>query len=144
MQARSNMADLRKLPTWQVSTVQRTRAHKLRRDLTDAERIIWNAVRAGRMHGAHFRRQAPIGPFIVDFVCHDTSFIIEVDGGQHFEPEQIERDRRRTGFLASKGFRILRFNNHDVLANRQGVLETIAAAVVDALSPPPLGRPSPA
>jgi very-short-patch-repair endonuclease len=130
------MSELPKTPTWQVSTRQRGNARALRRDLTEAERIIWNAVRARRLHGAHFRRQAPIGPFIVDFVCHDAGLIVEIDGGQHFDPEQIKRDLKREGLLKSKGYRILRFNNHDVMTNRQGVLETIASAVARTLSPP--------
>jgi very-short-patch-repair endonuclease len=130
------MIDPRKLPTWQVSLKQRSRARSLRRDTTDSERIIWNAVRAHRMHGASFRRQTPIGPYIVDFVCHEANLVIEIDGGQHFEPEHIKRDARRDAFLSSKGYRVLRFNNHDVMSNRQGVLETIAAAVTLAPSPP--------
>jgi very-short-patch-repair endonuclease len=130
------MVDVPKEPTWQVSTKQRSRARSLRRDLTDAERIIWNAIRAHRMHGMSFRRQTPIGPFIVDFVCHSALVIIEIDGGQHYETEYIKRDARRDAYLASEGYRILRFNNHEVLTNRQGVLETIATAIVHAPSPP--------
>src|SRR5215467_9825971 len=130
------MIDVPKVPTWQVSTKQRTRARRLRRDLTDAERIIWNAVRGHRMHGMSFRRQTPIGPFIVDFVCHAAWLIVEVDGGQHYEDENMKRDAQRDAFLASKGYRILRFNNHEVMTNRQGVLETIATAVLRTPSPP--------
>ncbi|MGH6770369.1 MAG: endonuclease domain-containing protein [Xanthobacteraceae bacterium] len=108
----------------------------MRRDSTEAERIVWNAVRAKRLSGANFRRQTPIGPYIVDFVCHDAHLVVEIDGGQHFESEHIRRDARRDAFLTSKGYRVLRFNNHDVMTNRQGVLETIAAAGEHALSPP--------
>jgi very-short-patch-repair endonuclease len=126
-------------PTWQVSTKLRVRSRTLRRNLTDAERIIWYAVRAHRLNGASFRRQTPIGPFIVDFVCHDARLVIEVDGGQHFESENEKRDARRDRFLASKGYRVLRFNNHDVMTNRQGVVEAIDAAL--AASP---SLPSPA
>src|SRR4051794_40670958 len=104
------MSDSPKPPTWQVSTRQRTRARSLRRDLTDAERIIWTAVRAHRLHGATFRRQTPIGHFIVDFVCHEAPLVIEIDGGQHYESEHMERDVRRDAFLKSKGYRVLRFN----------------------------------
>ena len=104
--------------------------------MTDAERIIWNAIRAHRMHGMSFRRQTPIGPFIVDFVCHAALLIVEIDGGQHSEPENMKRDARRETFLKSKGYRILRFNNYEVMTNREGVLETIAAAVMHAPSPP--------
>jgi very-short-patch-repair endonuclease len=130
------MAGLAKPPAWQISTKQRTRARSLRRDLTDAERIIWNEVRAKRLRGAVFRRQTPVGPFIVDFVCHDAWLIIEIDGGQHFEEKHEKRDARRDAFLTSKGFCVLRFNNDDVMTNRDGVLETIATAVEHALSPP--------
>jgi very-short-patch-repair endonuclease len=108
----------------------------LRRDMTDAERIIWNAIRAHRMHGVSFRRQTPIGPFIVDFVCHSALVIIEIDGGQHYETENIKRDARCGAFLTSKGYRILRFNNHEVMINREGVLETIATAIMASPSPP--------
>jgi very-short-patch-repair endonuclease len=126
-----------KSPAWQVLTKQRSRARSLRRASTDAERIIWNAVRAHRLNGASFRRQTPAGPYIVDFVCHDANLSVEIDGGQHFQPEHLKRDARRNAFLTSKGYRVLRFNNHDVMTNRQGVLQAIA----DALSPsPPLPR----
>ena len=87
------------------------------------------------MHGASFRRQTPIGPFIADFVCHAANLIVELDGGQHFESQNMKRDARRDAFLISKGYRVLRFNNHDVMTNKQGVLETIAAALVAAPSP---------
>jgi len=130
------MVDVRKSPSWQVSTKQRLRARSLRRDSTDAERIVWNAVRAHRLVGASFRRQTPIGPYIVDFVCHDANLVVGIDGGQHFEAEYMKRDARRDAFLSSKGYRILRFNNHDVMTNRHGVLETIAAAVIRTPSPP--------
>jgi very-short-patch-repair endonuclease len=123
------MADLSKSPRWQVSTKQRVRARSLRADSTDAERLIWAALRAHRMKDTSFRRQTPIGPYIVDFVCHAASLIVELDGGQHFEAQHVARDVRRDAFLVSKGFRVLRFNNHDVMTNRQGVLETIAAAI---------------
>ena len=97
---------------------------------------MWAALRAHRLHGASFRRQTPIGPYVVDFVCHAANLIIEIDGGQHFESEQAKRDAHREAFLISKGYRILRFNNHEVMTNRQGILETIAAAIVHAPSPP--------
>jgi hypothetical protein len=70
----------------------------------------------------------------VDFICHAASLVIEIDGGLHFEPKHEQRDARRDAFLASKGLRVLRFSNHDVMTNRAGVLETIAAAIEHALS----------
>jgi very-short-patch-repair endonuclease len=97
--------------------------------MTDAERTMWQALRAHRLQGASFKRQVPIGPYIVDFACHSASLIVEIDGGQHFEPSHLKRHARRDSFLRQRGFRILRFHNHDVLSNRQGVLETIAASL---------------
>jgi very-short-patch-repair endonuclease len=120
---------------WQVTPKLRDRARSLRRHLTDAERIVWSALRGHRLNGASFRRQTPIGPYIADFVCHEAQLVIEIDGGQHFEDSGLKHDARRDAFLASKGFRVLRFSNHDLMANRQGVLETIAAAIDAAPSP---------
>jgi very-short-patch-repair endonuclease len=134
------MSDLSKEPTWQVPTKLRVRSRALRRSMTDAERIVWYGVCAHRLNGASFRRRAPIGPFIVDFVCHDARLIVEIDGGQHFEDAHEKRDARRDQFLAERGYRVLRFCNLDVMSNRNGVLEAIAEAV-RAASPSP---PSPA
>ena len=118
-----------KTPAWRTSTKLRVRSRSLRRSLTDAERVIWYGVRAHRLNGASFRRQAPIGPFIVDFVCRDARLIIEIDGAQHFEAEHEKRDARRDEYLRAKGYRVLRFNNHDVMTNRQGALEAISTAL---------------
>jgi very-short-patch-repair endonuclease len=107
----------------------RLHARVLRQDLTKAERTIWYGLRAHRLDGAGFRRQTPIGSYIVDFVSHAAKLVIEIDGGQHFEDRHEARDKRRDAFLAAKGFRVLRFSNHDVMTNRAGVLETIAATV---------------
>jgi very-short-patch-repair endonuclease len=123
------MIERAKAPSWHVSMKQRVRARSLRANSTEAERIVWWALRAHRLNGASFRRQTPIGPYVVDFICHAAGLVIEIDGGQHFESKQEQRDARRDAYLAGKGFRVLRFNNHDVMLNRQGVLETIAAAI---------------
>jgi very-short-patch-repair endonuclease len=96
---------------------------------------MWYGLRAHRLAGVAFRRQSPIGPYIVDFVSHSAKLIIEIDGSQHAEEENARRDRRRQDFLVSKGFRVLRFNNYDVLTNRNGVLETIFEALKQAASP---------
>jgi very-short-patch-repair endonuclease len=109
--------------------------------MTKAERTIWYGLRAHRLEGAGFRRQTPIGPYIIDFISHAAKLIIEIDGGQHFDDAGEARDKRRDAFLASKGFRVLRFSNHDVMTNRVGVLETIAAAVREGSAP---SLPSPA
>jgi very-short-patch-repair endonuclease len=129
------MSDAAKQPSWHVSNKLRSRARSLRRDSTDVEQLIWNALRAHRLNGASFRRQTPVGPYVADFVCHAAMLIVELDGGQHFEPDNLRRDARRDAFLNSKGYRVLRFNNHDVMTNKEGVLETIAAALVAAPSP---------
>jgi very-short-patch-repair endonuclease len=123
------MTESKKDPVWQVTRTMRSRARSLRRDSTDAERRIWSALRAHRLDGAGFRRQKPIGPYIVDFICEASKLIVELDGGQHFEGEQQKRDARRNAFLSRKGYRVLRFNNHDVMTNNNGVLETIHAAI---------------
>ena len=122
-------------PEWRVKPKMRQRARALRQDLTKAERIIWYGLRAHRLDGASFRRQTPVGPYIVDFVSHTAKLIIEVDGGQHFDAAAEARDKRRDAFLVEKGFRVLRFSNLDVMTNRRGLLETIATAVRDALAP---------
>jgi very-short-patch-repair endonuclease len=102
------------------------RAKRLRREMTGAERKLWGALRCSRLEGAKFRRQQPIGPFIADFVCQERRLIIEADGGQH--AENITDDRR-TAFLESKGYRVLRFWNNDILSNIDGVAQVIAAAL---------------
>jgi very-short-patch-repair endonuclease len=103
------------------------RARQLRNRMTDAELRLWKGLRGGQMDGFRFRRQAPIGPHIVDFICLKARLVIEVDGGQHMVA--AERDDQRTADLASRGFRVLRFWNGDVLGNYDGVLRMIQAAL---------------
>jgi very-short-patch-repair endonuclease len=131
------MSDTPNPRNWKVSEKSRTRARDLRRGLTNAERIVWYGVRAHRLNGASFRRQTPVGPYIVDFVCHSAKLVVEIDGGQHFEDAHEKRDARRDRFLAAKGYRALRFSNLDVMSNRNGVLESIAEAVQAAAPSPP-------
>jgi len=102
------------------------KAQRLRRDMTDAERKLWSALRNRQLDDAKFRRQQPIGPFIADFVCQERRLIVEADGGQHSTGAS---DDRRTAFLEGKGYRVLRFWNHDILSNLDGVAEVIAAAL---------------
>jgi very-short-patch-repair endonuclease len=124
-----------------ISPKLRDHAKRLRRGMTDAERIVWYELRAHRLYGAGFRRQAPIGPYVVDFVCHAARLIIEVDGGQHFEPGHVAYDARRSAYLAARGHRVLRFSNLDVMTNKSGVLEAIAAALDRSKSPLPSPPP---
>jgi very-short-patch-repair endonuclease len=102
------------------------RVRQLRTNATDAETKLWFAVRDRRLAGFKFVRQKAIGPYVVDFICRDRNLIIEVDGGQHAESES---DQVRDAYLASEGYRVLRFWNSDVLRNIDGVLETILASL---------------
>jgi very-short-patch-repair endonuclease len=118
-------------PDWKVSTRLRANARALRRNLTDAERILWSELRGNRLNGATFRRQVPIDNYVADFVCHAAKLVIELDGGQHFSDEGERADAARSAVIETKGFKVLRFSNLDVMTNRAGVLETIAAAIAE-------------
>jgi very-short-patch-repair endonuclease len=116
-------------PTWKVPSKLRSNAGALRRNSTDVERFLWANLRDHRLSGAGFRRQVPIASYIADFVCHAVKLVIELDGGQHFSDGREIADNRRSAIIEAKGFRVLRFSNHDVMTNRAGVLETIASAI---------------
>ena len=98
----------------------------LRRQMSDAERKLWSVLRNRQLGGAKFRRQQPIGPFIADFVCQESRLIVEADGGQH---SQSSTDGRRAAFLESKGYRLLRFWNNEILTNLDGVAQVVASAL---------------
>ena len=108
------------------------KAQTLRESQTNAEGLLWHYLRDKQLAGYKFRRQQPIGPYIVDFACMPQKLLIELDGGQH--AEQHTYDKKRDEFLREKGYKILRFWNNDVFENCFGVLESIRAAVQD---PPP-------
>ncbi len=97
----------------------------LRSKQTEAETRLWRFLRAGRFGNLKFKRQEIIGPYIVDFVCYEKMLIIELDGGQHYFPENREKDERRSVFLYSRGFQVLRFSNLEILKETQAVLESI-------------------
>ena len=97
-------------------------ARKLRRDMTDAEKALWQRLRARQLDGAKFVRQFPIGGFIADFACRSARLVIELDGGQHADST---RDAERTREIGRHGYIVLRFWNNDVLTNMEGVLESI-------------------
>ena len=120
-----------KTPTWKVPPRLRSNARALRRNSTDVERILWSELRDHRLNGAGFRRQVPIDNYIADFLCHAARLVIELDGGQHFSDRGEQADAARSAVIEAKGFRVLRFSNHDVMTNRVGVLETIAAAIAE-------------
>jgi very-short-patch-repair endonuclease len=116
-------------------------ARKLRREMTGAERKLWSALRAHRFHGLQFRRQAPCGPYVADFLCHAARLVIEVDGATHSTDAELRRDSRRDAWFANNGFSVLRLTNAEVYAGFEGVLETIRLRVDERLPPP---QPSPA
>ncbi len=103
------------------------RARDLRNNATDHERRLWMELRNRRFHGLKFSRQIPIGPFICDFVCRRQMLVIELDGGQH--SANVDADARRTRFIESAGYRVLRFWNHEVTENLEGVLHAIGEAL---------------
>ncbi len=112
-------------------------ARKLRKDMTDAERWLWYELKARRFAAKKFRRQVPIGDYIVDFVCFEAKLIVELDGGQH--AWLMEQDNIRTAWLNSQGFRVMRFWNYQVFEESDAVLETIW----NALRVDPSPQPSP-
>jgi adenine-specific DNA-methyltransferase len=110
------------------------RARKLRQTPTDCEAILWRQLRYRQISGHKFRRQRPIGPYIVDFICLEKGLIIEVDGGKHGNESDIKRDT----WLRSEGYRLLRFWDHEVLKQIEGVKERIFHALA---GPPPVSSP---
>jgi very-short-patch-repair endonuclease len=113
------------------------RARELRKNQTDAERKLWSSLRLLKRDGFHFRRQAPIGDFIVDFACLSARLVIELDGGQHnLEPGRTN-DATRDKRLRRRGFTILRFWNNDVMANPEGVLEIVRHTLARRARPTP-------
>lgn len=100
-------------------------ARQLRKNATPQERVIWKLVRNSNIKHCRFKRQEPIGNYIVDFVCHEKMLIIEIDGGQHNEELNIKADNIRTKYLESKGYKILRFWNNEIDNNISGVYEKI-------------------
>lgn len=111
---------------------------QLRVSLTEPERRLWSKLRARQLHGLKFRRQHGIGPFIVDFYCPERSLVLEIDGESHADAEQIRKDQQRDRYLESIGLRVIRYQNHDVMNNLDGVLEDLLKRVSsDATSPGP-------
>ena len=101
-------------------------ARQLRKNMTDAEQLLWSKIRRKQLRGHQFYRQKTIASYIVDFYCPKASLVIEVDGGQHYSEEGLEKDQSRDQYLGSLGLRVMRFSNHDVLKNIDG-----AVAVID-------------
>jgi very-short-patch-repair endonuclease len=115
-------------------------AKELRRNATDAERLLWKYLKAKQLEGLKFRRQEQIGRFIADFVCYE-GIIIEADGGQH--AQEKGKDEERTEWLNSQGFTVLRFWNNEILTNIEGVVEVIRSHCTGDSNVSPLPDPLP-
>jgi very-short-patch-repair endonuclease len=117
------------MPT-SVTPAAISRARKLRRNMTDGERKLWSELKEfRRLYGLHARKQAPMGPYTVDFVIHSKSLVIEVDGQHHFLPDRMVRDARRDDWLSTKGYRVLRFTTGDLSDSFDGCIEEILRAL---------------
>lgn len=102
---------------------------ELRANLTDAEKLLWSKLRKKQIKGAQFNRQKPIGNYIVDFYCDKAKLIIEIDGGQHYEEQNIEKDKIRDNFFQGMGLGIIRFTNLDILKNIDSAVEKICQEI---------------
>ena len=102
----------------------RHKSRSLRKSGTLGEVLLWRAVKA-RSLGVQFRRQVPLGNYIVDFLCHERSLVVEIDGGTHDHEDQVRYDERRRAWLEENGFRVLRFSEMEVRKNTEGVVETL-------------------
>jgi very-short-patch-repair endonuclease len=105
-----------------------TFARLLRKNMTDAERILWASLRELKQIGLHFRRQAPFDKCVADFCCHGAKLIVELDGGQHGTAAAVAYDTERTAYLNSRGYRVLRFANWEVMRERDRVVDAIVQA----------------
>jgi carbamoyl-phosphate synthase large subunit len=128
-------ADVRKV----VPPLLLEKAREMRKISTTAEKLLWELLRNQQLHDMKFRRQHPLGNYILDFYCHELLLAIELDGSHHAEASQQDHDEQRTAFLAERGIRELRFWNNEVIENAAGVLQQIAETA-SSLEPSPPGR----
>lgn len=124
------------MPHAAVSDEKKRRAKAFRRAMTSAERRLWYALRAHRLDGLGFRRQVPLGKYILDFVCHNRGLVVEVDGGQHLHSSRVVRDAIRDRWLKTQGYRVIRIPNNEVLTNLPGVLEFLSNVAASSPLPP--------
>jgi very-short-patch-repair endonuclease len=122
-----------------MDKLQGERAKALRQQMTDAERCLWQQLRAHRFMGLKFKRQKPLGHYIVDFMCFEAGLVVELDGGQH--AEQVAYDQRRDAWLQEQGFTVLRFWNHEALLQTNAVLEQLRLWVEKKQPSPPAPLP---
>jgi very-short-patch-repair endonuclease len=131
-----------RMPHSAITKRTRVQARSMRRAPTDAERRMWWILRSLKPLGMHFRRQAPIGKYVADFAWHEGKLVVEIDGGQHAEA-QHSYDERRTTWLESQGYRVIRFWNTEVLKAPRSVGEAVLLAASKNPTPnpsPPSGR----
>jgi very-short-patch-repair endonuclease len=114
-------------------------ARALRQSMTPAETLLWNYLRRARLSCSHFRRQTPIGPYVVDFACRAAKLVVEVDGAAHDSSDAREKDAQRDRWLSDNGFRVLRFTNAEVMADPARIQGIIGAEAEARL----LRRPTP-
>ena len=119
------------------------RAKILRANSTTPERRFWRLRYPFRTSGYHFRKQAPIGPFVVDFACHHARLAIEVDGDTHYTDTAQRQDARRDAFLRAQGYTVLRFTNQDAMHNADGIYDVVARALAGRPRQPSAGYPLP-
>jgi len=117
-------------------------ARRMRRELTPAEGRLWQALRARRLDGLKFRRQQPLGPFVLDFFCPSCSLVVELDGSAHDTQEQQLRDAGRAHQLATFGLQVIRFRNEEVMGDLPSVLARIRLAAGTKSTSPPTGHDS--
>lgn len=110
-------------------------ARGLRKNGTTAERLLWGSLRAKQLAGYKFRRQEPIGKYIVDFVCYSRWLIVEVDGGHHADKTHKVKDDERDAWFSEQGFRVMRLWNNEVIENLEGVLKAIVGELEVSPSP---------
>jgi very-short-patch-repair endonuclease len=125
------------MPKYRVSKMKRQQALHLRENSTDVEFILWQLLRSRQLERIKFRRQVPIGPWIVDFVAFNEKLIVEADGGQH---ANAPKDKTRDADLRERGFQVLRFWNNDILQNEEGVLQAILENIKKPPHPAAFGR----
>jgi 5-methyltetrahydrofolate--homocysteine methyltransferase len=113
---------------WRASKKIQQRARELRKEMTPAEKKLWQVLRGNQLDGLYFRRQHAVGTYILDFVCIQEKLVIEVDGGSHLEQEEYDQERTRW-LEEEKGYQVIRFTNDDVLKNIHEVVEAIRDAV---------------
>jgi very-short-patch-repair endonuclease len=111
--------------------VETRRARQLRRLSPAAERILWARLKNRGVRGVKFVRSEPIGPYFADFACREAKLVVEIDGATHCIDEEIAHDKRRTAFLETEGYRVVRFSNQQVYENVGAIVEEIARVLAE-------------